>query len=94
MIANHDEAVSDPELLPVLGALGDVHGLAVQRQRPRRGLAHRTPVRKRGRTSFKQGPLLFSELSSVLSYLEMYFSMIGPDMGFIIMSMGSAVLSQ
>lgn len=44
--------------------------------------------------SFKQGPLLFSELSSVLSYLEMYFSMIGPDMGFIIMSMGSAVLSQ
>ena len=31
---------------------------------------------------------------SKLPYLEMYFSITGPDMGFIIISMGSAVLSQ
>ena len=37
---------------------------------------------------------LIAGLLPILSYLEMYFSMMGPDMGFIIMSMGSAVLSQ
>ena len=31
---------------------------------------------------------------STLAHLEMYFSITGPDMGFIIISMGSAVLSQ
>ena len=91
----HDEAVSDPELLPVLGALGDVHGLAVQRQRPRRGLANRAPAKKVGRHQKLQvlNPTYLVP-ASILPYLEMYFSMMGPDMGFIIMSMGSAVLSQ
>ena len=44
----HDEAVPDPELLPVLRALGDVHGLAVDGEGPRRRLAHRTPGKNHG----------------------------------------------
>ena len=57
------------------------------------GVSHTEHLREREvGCHLSKAPYYF--LCSVLSYLEMYFSMMGPDMGFIIMSMGSAVLSQ